>query len=473
MVNKTPWQQGVSLLVLTTVLSGCAAFGPDHTPATLLTPSQLSLPATNGNMPGQRWWNQLHDETLNALIDDAVAHSPSMQLAQNRLFEARSALGLSQSQMGPRVDLNASDDRQLYSENGLFSTPYGGNYYDNYTLTLNASWEIDFWGKNRAQVRAAVGEAKAAALETQQAQLVLTQAVIGQYTQLQRQLQQKDLIEARIRLANSRIALMQARVHAGLMSPDTVYQAQTSLAGLQAQDAAIVGDIARARHALSTLTGKAPDALDTLTPAKLANTPAYENAQLTLDLLGKRPDIASQREQVEAMQENIKVAKAEFYPNFRLSGFLGVNSLAYSTLFEHASNTADIQPAFTLPIFHSGELQANLHVQQSRYDQAVNSYNQTVLDGLKDAADALSGEQQALTQRQQAHTAWIDSNKAADAMTLRLKAGMVNKLDVLQSQDTALAQKSNELDTLANERIAWAKLNTALGGGIITAPADR
>lgn len=472
-MNRHPWQQGVSLLVLTSLLSGCAGFGPERTPATLLSAKQLALPAKAGKIPAQNWWAQLSDPKLDQLIDTALNNSPSLRLAQDRLSEARNAVGISESQLGPQVDLNAQRDRQRYSTNGIMPAPIGGNYYNSYTLSLNASWEIDFWGKNHAQIRAALGEVTTAEFEAQQARLVLTQAVIAQYTVLQRQIQQQQINQQRIQLASSRIRLMQARVSAGMLSADNVQQAEMEMASLQTENASIRGDIARARHALAALTGQAPNALDSLEPSNLGETPKMDEALLTADLLGRRPDIASQRARVETMQEKVTVARAEFYPNVSISGLAGANSLNYGTLFDFSSRIIDFTPAISLPIFHSGQLQSNLRTQQSRYDQAVDSYNQSVLDGLKDAADALTGQRQANTQLLQTSHGFTASKKAADAMLLKLRAGMVSKLDVLDSQDTALAQRSNQLEAQAGSRLAWANLNTALGGGLTTNPRIR
>lgn len=472
-MNRLPWQQGCSLLIMTTLLGGCAGFGPAHTPSALLTPTQLSLADSSGIAPGQDWWQSLQDPGLNQLIAAALAHAPSLQLAQDRLQEALATVGLSQSQLGPHLDLNALDDRQRYSATGLLPAPIGGNFYNSYTLSLNASWELDFWGKTRAENRAALGAMQAAAWEARQARLVLTQAVIGQYTALQRQWQQQQVIDTRIQLAGSRIRLIQARVHAGLLSADTVDQATTGMAQLQAQSEALSGDIARSRHALAALSGQAPSALDHLQPATLQNTPTLDQARLGADLLGQRPDIASQRARVESLAQSVTAAQAGFYPNVSLSAFVGVNSLFYSQLFQHDARIVDFQPAFSLPLFHSGQLQANLHQQQSRYDQAVDSYNQTLLDALKNTADALTAQQQASAQLTEARRAVSASQKAADAMTLRLRAGLVNKLEVLDSLDQAQAQKSVQLDAQANARLAWATLNTALGGGVASAQPPR
>jgi len=472
-VNRQPWQQGISLLVLTSLLSACASFGPERTPSAPIEAQQLALSEGTSQGPQAGWWRQLHDDQLNALIDQALTHAPSMKLAADRLAEARAVVGLSESALGPQIDANASRDRQLYSANGLFSTPYGGQYVNNYTLSLNAAWELDFWGKNRAQVNAALGQTRAAAYEVAQAQLTLTQAVIGQYTALQREFAQIRINQGRIQLAQTRLQLLRARVNAGMLSADTLNAVEQGIAGLQAQNAGIRGDIQRTRHALAALTGQSPSALDSLTPSPLGDTPAVSDARLTTDLLGRRPDIASQRELVTSMEESVKVARAEFYPNISISGFIGQNALTYGSLFESGSKVVDFQPAITLPIFHSGQLRANLRVEQSRYDQAVDNYNQTVLNGLKDAADALTGQQQAHVQLLDASHGLDASRKQADAMQLRLKAGIVGKLEVLDSQDNLLAEQSSHFDAQASARLAWAALNTAMGGGLTANPATR
>lgn len=472
-MNRHTWQQGFGLLILTSLLSGCANFGAEHTPATMLNAQQLSLADSTRRAPEYGWWRALGDSQLDALILRAQDHSPTLQQARHRLAEARSAVGLSESELGPKVSFSAEGDRQRYSHTGLLGAAYGDKYISSYTVALNASWDLDLWGKNRARVQAALGEARAAAFETRQTELVLTQAIVGQYTALQRQLQQQRINRARIALAESRLQLMRARVNAGLISADTVHQVEQGMAGLQAENAAIQADVQRARHALAALTGQAPNALDTLSPAPLRDAPAVEEARVTANLLGQRPDIASQRAQVEALEGNVKAARAEFYPDINISALYGVNSLYYSRLFDYGSRAPYASAAFTLPIFYSGQLQANLRREQARYDQAVDAYNQSVLNGLKEAADALSSQQQAARQLAEARRGFDASRKSADAMQLRLRAGMVSKLDALDSMDNQLAQQSRQLDAQASAQLAWSTLNIALGGGMNAEQARR
>jgi NodT family efflux transporter outer membrane factor (OMF) lipoprotein len=472
-VNRHTWQPGLGLLILTSLLSACANFGPEHTSAQMLTAQQLSLSKAENQAPQYGWWRTLHDAQLDALVDRALNQSPTMQQARHRLAEARDAVGLSESELGPKVSLSAEGDRQRYSHTGLLGSAYGDKYINSYTVALNASWDLDLWGKNRARVEAALGQTRAVEFEARQTALVLTQAIVGQYTALQRQQQQLGINRARIALANSRLQLMRARVNAGLLSADTLHQVEQNIATLEAQNAEIGADVQRARHALAALTGQVPNALDKFKPEPLRDAPTVVEAKVTANLLGQRPDIASQRAQVEALASNVKAARAEFYPDINISALYGVNSLYYSRLFDNGSRAPYASAALTLPIFYSGQLQANLRREQSRYDQAVDAYNQSVFDGLKEAADALSTQQQAASQLMEAGRGYEASRKTADAMQLRLRAGMVSKLDALDSLDNRLAQQSRQLDAQASAQLAWSSLNIALGGGMNADPALR
>ncbi|WP_370459703.1 efflux transporter outer membrane subunit [Aquitalea sp. LB_tupeE] len=468
-MNKPNWQQTAGVLMLTAMLGGCASFGEENNPATPLTASQLQLdPARPGSQVQAGWWQQLADPQLDQLIKTALQQSPSLKVADARLREARSAIGMAESKDGLQVAANASVDRERYSLYGLLPAPIGGNYYDVYTLSLGASWEIDFWGKNRAAVQAAIGNQQAVALEAQQARLTLTQAVIAQYTELQRIAAQAKLLKARQQLAQSQLALTHARVNAGLLPGDSLRQAEIRLKQLSQQDSALADQADHARHALAALSGQPPHALDTMQPPALKPAPAMPDAALTLDMLSQRPDIVAQRARVEAMNASVNAAKAEFYPNVSLSAFIGQSALESGDLLKAGSKVVGITPAIHLPIFTAGALQANLASTRARYDIAVENYNQTVLFALRDAADSLSTWQKTASQLSDAHQATQLSRKASDSTVLRFKAGLVDKLAVLQAEEADLNQQGGKIDATAANRMAWANLNTALGGGFAT-----
>ncbi|OWY37396.1 RND transporter [Xenophilus sp. AP218F] len=467
-VNKKSWPQTAGALLFTAVLGGCANFGHSVSPDTALTAEQLQLSVGQQQPLAAGWWQQLGDPDLNQLIDRALQDAPSLKLASARLRQARAAVGIAESKDGPQLDaaanmvqINADQLQPLLRKDKL----------DAYTAMLNGSWEFDFWGKNRAAIQAALGQQQAIAYEGAQSRLLLTQAVLAQYTQLQRSQAQTRLLERRLALAESRRALTQARINAGLLPGDNQRGNEIGIERLRQQLSAAGNEAERARHALSALTGQGPEATRRLRAADLGSTPIPPADQLTADLLGRRPDIAAQRARVEAMAASVKEARAEFYPNIKLSAFAGQTSLEFDQLLKGSSSFFGFMPAISLPLFHSGAIQANLDRQQAGYDMAVQSYNQTVLDGLRDAADALSGWQNSQRQLRQADAAVASSRKAGEAMSARLKAGLVNKLAWLDAQDALLGQQAAQIDAQAANRLAWASLNTALGGGFAEQPS--
>lgn len=465
--HKPCWQPAVGLLLLSGLLAGCATPTPSGPPATPLTTQQLDLPAATASTISDRWWQALGDSTLTRLIEQARQHAPSLKLAAARVREAAAQSGLADSRRGPQLDANAALDRERYSANGLMPPPIAGSYQTLYSASLDGSWELDLWGKHRAEVEAALGQQRALELDGRQAELLLAQAVASQYTALQRALAQQQLTTARQNLADSRLQLLRARVSAGLLSGDALRPAEVLQAQLKQQSSALRGDEARARHALAALTGQAPAALDTLAVAPLAPPPPLDEAALNAGLLGQRPDVVAQRERLEAEAQSVKAARAAFYPNVQLSAFIGLSSLDIGQLLQSESRMLGIAPAITLPIFHSGALRANLGREQARYDQAVESYNQTVLEALRQAADALANRDQTRQQLTDARQAEDSARRASDAGAARLRAGLIDKLGLLGTQDTELAQRANRLDSQAASQLAFANLNTALGGGLL------
>ncbi|WP_233201057.1 efflux transporter outer membrane subunit [Chromobacterium alticapitis] len=469
-MNKKSWPQTAGALLLSAVISGCASFGPDVTPDQALSAEQLKLAMPGKQSVAADWWRQLNDPALEKLLEATLKDSPSLKLAAARLRQARAAVGIAESKDGPQLDATAN---MVQLNTDQLQPLLRKDRVDAYTAALVGSWEFDFWGKNHAAIGAALGQQQAIAYEGQQTRLLLTQAVIAQYTQLQRNQAQAKLIEQRLAIAQSRHALTQARVNAGLLPGDNQRGNEISTERLEQQQSALSADIERNRHALAALSGQGPQAEAGLNAAALALPPAPALDRLDANLLGRRPDIAAQRARVESMDQSVKEARAEFYPNVKLTAFAGQSSLEMDQLWKSGSSLWGFMPAISLPLFHSGQLQSNLARQQAGYDMAVQQYNQTVLDALRDAADAVSGWQNSQRQLKQAERALDSSRKANDAMAARLRAGLVNKLSLLDAQDAVLGQQSAFIDATAASRLAWTSLNTALGGGFQAETATR
>ncbi|MBP6116599.1 MAG: efflux transporter outer membrane subunit [Neisseriaceae bacterium] len=462
-MKPTSWSVKTSSLMLALALTGCASMGPEATSMRPLNPTALQLPAGETAPLHEAWWQNLGDAQLNQLIDQAIQQSPSLAIAQSRLSLAEAQVGASRSNLGPQVDLNASGNRQRYSENS--ATPMAGSTLNNYTVSINAAWAFDFWGKHRAQVAAALGTLQAAQFEVAQARLLLVQNLISQYTQWQRLNAQIAVADERINVLNDIQKLLQARVNVGIEAGTALHDNQINVHQLQLQQHTLRAAADRTRHALAALSGQSAQALNQFNPSPLNPVIPVNTQSLRADLLGKRPDIAAQRALLEAASERVRSAKAEFYPNVQLTGLAGYNAISTGDLFDSASHIFTVMPAVSLPIFHSGALRANLAGKRAEYDVAISEYNQSVLNALKEAADALSDWQHGQSEVAEAQLAWISSDKLSKAYQARTQAGLENKLTWLQKQSVSLAQQSAYIDSLATQKLAWNSLNTAFGGG--------
>ena len=455
----------LSGIALALALTGCASMGPQSPSPLALNAVALQLPAGETASLYDAWWQSLGDAQLNRLIDQALQQAPSLAIAQSRLNLAEAQVGASRSALGPRVDFNTNLNRQRYSENGATPPPMAGSTTNSYTVNISAAWEFDFWGKHRAQVAAALGTLQAAQFEVAQARLLLVQNLISQYTQLQRLEAQISVADERIHVLNSIQSLLQARVNVGIEAGTALHDNRINVHQLQLQQHTLRAAADRTRHALAALSGQQAQALNQLNASPLTPALPVNTQSLRADLLSKRPDIAAQRALLEAASQRVGAAKAEFYPNVQLTGLAGYNAISTGDLFDTASHIFTVMPALTLPIFHSGALRANLAGKRAEYDVAISTYNQSILDGIKEAADALSDWQHGQSEVAEAQLGWISADKQSKAYRARVNAGLENKMVWLQKQSVSLAQQSAYIDSMATQKLAWNALNTAFGGG--------
>ncbi|VEA69660.1 Probable efflux pump outer membrane protein ttgC precursor [Serratia rubidaea] len=207
-----------------------------------------------------------------------------------------------------------------------------------------------------------------------------------------------------------------------------------------------------------------------LRPVKLpADSLLAPKGELTADLLGKRPDIAAQRQLVESYNQRVAAARKEFYPSLSISAFAGLTTTNVGgtspNLFEAASQAWNIAPAISLPIFHAGALRSKLGEESALYDQAVESYNQTILNALQETADAITVQQSTAQQLQQASSASQSMQQVYQVANARYRAGIIGRDDLLSSQTQLIQQQLTELSASSNMMQAKIGLIRALGGG--------
>jgi outer membrane protein TolC len=441
-------------LLLAALAAGCASTNGLSTQAAFTDPNALaasrsleSAARSPAAWPRADWWKRFNDPQLDQLMDEALAGSPTLRVAAARLRAALAFTQAAKAGLYPRVDADAGITRERFPQNGLIPPPFNGTWQTEGQLEATLSYELDFWGKNQAAYASALGRARAAEIDAFAARLALSVSI----AQAERGQIQK---------------LTQERFAAGIDSRLAVKQAEAALPATREQIAQWQETIALTRNQLAALLGQGPDrGLAIARPAPGALAAVEIPSNLPAELIGRRPDIVAQRWRVEAARQDIAVAKAQFYPNVNLSAFVGLQSLGLSNLLQGSARTLGAGPAVTLPIFDAGRLRGNLAGTHAEYDAAVELYNQSLADALRDVVDQLVSFRSLEEQRTQHALADATAREAYDLALQRFREGVGNYLEVLSAESQLLAQQSLDADLRARRLNLSINLARALGGG--------
>lgn len=465
-----------ALLAAGLVAAGGCAHIPDLGAAPALRPveqmeSAKSFSAPAAAWPADRWWQAYGDPQLDALIEEALRDSPDLERAQARLRQAGAAVQGTAAALMPEVTGNAAFTQEKQSYNHLVprqAVPQDWNDYGR--ATLNLSWELDFWGKNRSALAAATSEQEAAEAEVAQTRLVLSASVASTYAELVHLFTVRDTAEAALALRTKTVGLFRQRHQHGLETLASVRQVEARQAAAEAQLLAVDERIGLQRNAIAALLGAGPDRGLAITrpTAHFAGTLGLP-PNLALELLGRRPDVVAARLRTEAAARRIDQQKAGFYPSVNLLAFAGYHSLGIDNLTKSGSDVGSIGPAISLPIFNTERLQGQLRGARAEYDVAVASYNAALSNALREVADAVTSRK-ALEGQLTASRAAVDA--AAEAhriVSMRYQGELATYLDVLTAEDARLSAERLLADIETRALQLDVALVRALGGGFQTA----
>ncbi len=450
------------------VLAGCASSAGIAPAAQALTPAQVGLqpaPTAVSQWPTAEWWQALGSPQLDDLVGKALAGSPTLGLAQARLARAQALAAGASANAGLQVNGGFDATTQRYSANSIYPPPLGGTTKTMATAQISAGWEIDFFGRNRAAIAAAVGAQRAAEAELQAARVLLASQVVRTYVQVGHLTTLREVAQRSLAQRGQLRVLIDQRVQAGLDTAVEARQGEAALPEARLQIEQIDEQLMLTRHALATLTAERPDALDTLTVdgSDLRRMPLP--TALSVDLLGRRADITAARWRVEAATSDIAVARAQFYPNVNLNAFVGLSSIGLGRLFDTGSAQIGVGPAIRLPIFDSGRLRANLGAKTADHDVAVEQYNAVVRDAVRDAVDQLASLQSLGRQQREQSDTHAGAQAAYELVLQRYGAGLATYLAVLNAESQLLAQRRMAADLAARVIDTEVALVRALGGG--------
>jgi NodT family efflux transporter outer membrane factor (OMF) lipoprotein len=417
--------------------------------------------------PEDHWWQTYEDPQLDALIAEALRDAPDLAIAQARLRRAGAAVRGAGAALKPEVTGNAAFTQEKQSYNHLVpsaAVPQDWNDYGR--ATLNLSWELDFWGKNRSALAAATSEQQAAQAEVAQAQLILSTSVASAYAELLHLFTVRDSAAAALDLRTKTVGLIGQRHEHGLENLASLRQVEARQAMAKAGLLAVEERIGLQRNAIAALLGAGPDRGLTLSrpTARIIGSVGLP-PNLSLDLLGRRPDIVAARLRTEAAARRIEQSKAGFYPSVNLMAFVGIHALGIDKLSDSGSDVGSIGPAISLPIFNTERLQGQLRGARAEYDVAVASYHGTLSNALREVADTVTSRK-ALDGELAASRAAVDAVAEAHRIVSRRYAGeLATYLDVLTAEDVLVSARRALADIETRALVLDVALVRALGGG--------
>ncbi|MDI2590872.1 efflux transporter outer membrane subunit [Pseudomonas sp. N3-W] len=462
----------LSLVLLAMSLAGCASYSGLNTQGVNLQAKSLNagqsltgVTLSPAAWPKKDWWTSLGDPQLDGLIREALHDSPDMQIAEARAHQASAAAYAADAARMPTLDAGASVTRARLAKD---QDPSGrGDIYDtvrNVSATFN--YNFDLWGGQRDAWEAALGQARAAEVDQQSAQLTLAADVARAYSDLGQAHIVYDLSNDDLKRTRQMLDLSQRRLSAGI---DSQYQLQQT-ESLEATSEANLIDAEKrlnsAKIALAVLLGKGPDRGNEIArPNILQSSAVALPSVLPAELLGRRPDLVAARWRVEAASKNIAASKTQFYPNLNLSASAGAESLLGDAMFGSASRFFSIAPTISVPIFDGGRLRANLDAKDADYDLAVAQYNKSLVKALGDVSDTINQLRDIGRQIGAQQHATEIAQDSYNTVVQRYGSGIGNYLDVL-SIEQQLLQAQRQLANLNAEQIDLSiQLMQALGGG--------
>ena len=443
------------------LLAACSVGTPYRKPEIPLPNAwQSEVEANQSVWPSTDWWHRFGSSRLDALIDQAQSANDDLAAAMARVQEADAQLRIAGAPLLPTVDLGASATRERTSVFGEAQ-----HVVNDFSPVLTASYELDFWGKNRAARGAARALAVASRYDRQTVALTVISSVATTYLQA---LELRERIEvARQNLENSRKILrgLTLERQIGTATGLDVAQQETAVALLDAALPPLEQQFRQTVYALAVLVGKTPESID-VAEGTLNDLQVPEVvAGLPSELLTRRPDVAEAEQQLVAANADITVARAALFPSIVLTASGGYESNVLSSLVNPTNSIYAISAGLTQPIFHGGALRGQLAYSKARYTELLSGYHKTVLSALSNVESALVAARQTAIQQQLQAEAVAKARRAYEFAEAQMSAGTINVLTVLNTENALFSARDALVEVQFSRLQALVDLYTALGGG--------
>jgi NodT family efflux transporter outer membrane factor (OMF) lipoprotein len=453
----------VGATTLIAALGGCD-LGPDYKRPDSPTPGGWREGSSDPEAiwPSADWWRGFGSAELNEMMTVAQRANADIGAAITRVKQADAQVRIAGAPLLPSLTASGGPSTQQ-AVFPIGATPQVA--YTTYTVQLNASYEVDFWGKNRAALASAQAAAHASRYDQEVVALTVVSSVANSYFQALGLSDRLQVARENLAAAENVLSLVQSQARVGTATDLSVAQQEALVANLRAAIPPLQQQYSQTLNALAILLNKPPIAV-AIAARSLAPLPVPEVAPgLPSELLTRRPDVRQAEAQLISANANIKVARAAFFPSLSLTAAGGFQSLALSSFLGPGGTIYTLAAALTQPIFEGGRLHGQLASSKGRYEELVQSYQKAVISAYSNVEDALAATKRTAEQQASQQVAVAKARRAYELAQVQYRVGSTDLLTVLSTETTLFSAN----DQLAQARIArmqaLVSLFKALGGG--------
>lgn len=462
-----------ALAALALSLTGCMV-GPNYKRPAVVTPQQFrgapagdasTSAATPDSIAETKWFDLFQDDTVKQLVTNALEKNFDLRIAAERVLEARAQYGIVRGNLWPTLDVQTQFTASRTSTIGAFPFPAGAKVNVSYTqATADLNWELDLWGR----LRRLNESARAQYLATEEARNGVKLSLIGDVMNTYFALREQDL-ELQISrqtgdIANDNLRLINLRHDRGAANALDVHQAEQFLYTATAQIASSQRAIGESENALSLLMGSAPNDAPRGKALDQIAAPPQLPPGLPSSLIERRPDIRQAEQNLIAANAQIGAARALLFPQISLTGLLGGQSRALTSLFTSPARMASIGPSALIPIFRAG-LRSGVRLTEAQQREALITYEKTIYGALREVSDAFIVHERTREQRIEEEKLVTALTESVQLSTLRYRGGIDSYLQVLDAERNLFGGQLTLAQLRLQELQSVVQLYRALGGG--------
>jgi len=466
-----------SVSVFAIVLTASTTLGPDYKEPDVAwladweseLYSQIEGASGQSQVDAQIWWHLFDDPVLNQLVEIARSENPSLRIAGLRVLESRAALGIANSGRYPQLQQATGAIAYVNTQSSSGSDQSLGSY----EVGLNAGWELDFWGRYSRSIESADAAFFSSVFNQQNGQVLLTAQVADLYYAYRTILLRIDIARKNARIQKRSYEITEALFKSGASAELDLQQAKTQYMATLSSIPGLEIALRQLHNNLCVLLGRPPGSLPEL-DNEVRSLPVVNRAALEevpAQLLMRRPDIRAAASQVASQSAQVGVAETELYPSISLFGNLGWSG---STPSDSANTLSlGIGPSFTWNLFDHGRIKNNVRIQDARLQQAIESFQNSVLLAARELDDAAISVIKTREQQSPQRESTLAAERSLELANTRYREGYADFQRVIDAQRAAAGQAERELINDANHISAVISFYRALGGGWLETPVEK